>query len=94
MIQQIALYKNSELVANVPINHMKLIQPSNSQGEAEMKLVNLTPHAVVLQSADGSRTMLEPVLPSARISSTPGKPEMIEGCPVPVYTPAAGLGRD
>lgn len=52
-----------------------------------MNLVNLTPHAIVLQAADGTRTSIPPSGVVARVSSTPGYPETVDGVPVPVYTP-------
>lgn len=52
-----------------------------------MKLINLTPHSIVLQAADGSRTTIPPSGQVARVSSAPGQPETIEGVPVPVYSP-------
>lgn len=75
-----------------------------------MKLVNLTPHAIVLRSApvtccDGWQgmdcvlcggqgiycppdTTIPPSGVIARVSTTPGKPEVVEGVPVPVYSPS------
>jgi hypothetical protein len=52
-----------------------------------MKLINLTPHAIVLQAADGMRTTIAPSGMVARVTSTPGQPEIIDGVPVPVYSP-------
>lgn len=51
-----------------------------------MKIVNLTPHAIVLQGADGIRTTVPTSGTIARVSSLPGKPEAIDGIPVPVYS--------
>lgn len=51
-----------------------------------MKLVNLTPHAIVLQAVDGSCTTLPPSGLVARISQTPGDPEAVDGVPVLVYS--------
>ena len=50
-------------------------------------LVNLTPHAIVLQAADGVRTTIPPSGTVARVTSLPGTSEMIEGIPVPVCSP-------
>jgi hypothetical protein len=46
-------------------------------------LTNLTPHAITLR-ADGTDTVLAPSGTVARVSSTPGALETVEGCPVPV----------
>jgi hypothetical protein len=51
-----------------------------------MKLVNLTPHPIVLQAKDGSRTAIEPSGSVARVASTPG--QLVDwGLPVPVAMP-------
>ena len=50
------------------------------------KLVNLTPHDVNLYAADGA-TLLRTIPASgmvARVSSTPGAAETVDGIPVPV----------
>lgn len=62
-----------------------------------MKLVNLTPHSIVLQATDGSRITIEPSGTIARVSSTPG-PLLQSGVPgfygvygtlkVPVHGPS------
>lgn len=58
-----------------------------------MQIINLTPHVITLQAADGSRTNLSPRLgvdnkPNpARVSSTPGALRQPDGCPVPVAAP-------
>jgi hypothetical protein len=49
-----------------------------------MKLVNLTPHAIVLQATDGSRTTVPPSGTVARRASTPGALETLPGVPVPI----------
>src|SRR5581483_6725641 len=50
-------------------------------------LVNLTPHDIVLQAADGTRTTVKPSGQVARVAQKPGVPTEGEGVPVPVYTP-------
>lgn len=52
--------------------------------ETRMRLVNLTPHAIVLQSSDGARTTVQPSGTVARRASTPGELENIDGVPVPI----------
>lgn len=42
--------------------------------------VNLTPHAIVLQAANGDRFTVPPSGTVARISATPGKVIIVEGC--------------
>lgn len=49
-----------------------------------MKIINLTPHALVLQSPTGERTTLAPSGTVARVASTPGTPRIVDGCPVPI----------
>lgn len=51
-----------------------------------MQLVNLTPHAIILAAIDGTRTTIPPSGTVARVSSTPGQPQIVDGVPVPVYT--------
>jgi hypothetical protein len=51
-----------------------------------MKLVNLTPHPITLQTADGTKTTIEVSGTVARIDSSPGTPAIVAGCPVPVYS--------
>jgi hypothetical protein len=48
-----------------------------------MNIVNLTPHNVVLQDADGVRTVIASS-GVARVACTPGALENVEGVPVPV----------
>lgn len=52
-----------------------------------MKLVNLTPHQIVLRAEDGTEMVLPPTGDVARVTSTPGPlvhaPQA--GLPVPVY---------
>ena len=50
-----------------------------------MKLVNLTPHGVTLRNSAGVDTIVPPSGTIARVSSTPGLPEQVEGVPVPVF---------
>jgi hypothetical protein len=47
-------------------------------------LINLTPHAICLRSADGADTVIPPSGTVARVSSTPGALEAVAGIPVPV----------
>ena len=47
-------------------------------------LINCTPHAITLRAADGTDTVVPPSGTVARVSSTPGALEMVEGLPVPV----------
>lgn len=61
-----------------------------------MKLTNLTPHAIVLQAADGTRTTVPPSGTVARVGSVPGELLAVDGVPVPVaeaaaYGPVDGL---
>ena len=57
-----------------------------------MNLINLTPHAIVLQSSTGDRTTIEPSGTVARVLSFPGSvawsPDMT-GLPVPVCNPTS-----
>ena len=48
-----------------------------------MNIVNLTPHNIVLQDADGVRTVIASS-GVARVASTPGALENVEGVPVPI----------
>lgn len=53
-----------------------------------MKFVNLTPHAITLQSPDGSRTVVPPSGTVARVVSTPGTRldcAAYDAVPVPLY---------
>ena len=49
-----------------------------------MNLTNLTPHAIVLRSADGTDTIVPTSGTVARVTSTPGALETVAGIPVPV----------
>jgi hypothetical protein len=51
-----------------------------------MKMVNCTPHALTLRAHDGTDTVLAPSGMVPRVTSTPGSPTQVDGCPVPVYT--------
>jgi hypothetical protein len=51
-------------------------------------LVNLTPHPLVLRNELGEDTTIPASGEVARVASTPGLPETIEGIPVPV------MGKD
>lgn len=50
-------------------------------------IINLTPHAITLRDANGADTSYASA-GLARVTSTPGAPETVEGISVPVY------GRD
>jgi len=50
-----------------------------------MKLINLTPHAIVLRDTHGEDHVIPPAGQVARVRTTPGAPENVPGCPVPVY---------
>lgn len=50
-------------------------------------LVNLTPHAIVLQTQDGERVTVPPSGTIARVATTPGELGTIPGVPVPVANP-------
>ena len=52
-----------------------------------MKIVNLTPHAIVLSSSSGEIT-IPPSGTGARVSSVSGKLETIPGIPIPVDQPS------
>lgn len=52
-----------------------------------MRLLNLTPHPIVLRGSDGADTTVPPAGTVARVASTPGQPETIDGVPVPVTSP-------
>jgi hypothetical protein len=47
-------------------------------------MINCTPHAITLRAATGEDTIVPPSGTVARVSSTPGALEMVEGLPVPV----------
>lgn len=49
-----------------------------------MNIINLTPHAIVVQSESGDRTTFAPSGTVARVTSTPGALVTIPGCPIPV----------
>ena len=54
-----------------------------------MKLVNLTPHSIVLQGPDGDRIVVPPAGQLARVASQPGtrldEAGDYEGAPCPLY---------
>ena len=50
-----------------------------------MKLVNLTPHALVLRDAGGEDHTIPPSGQVARVRAIPGTPENVPGIPVPVH---------
>lgn len=52
-----------------------------------MKLINLTPHALVLRDQYGDDTTIEPSGTVARVSTLPGPLKGISGVPVPVADP-------
>lgn len=52
-----------------------------------MNLVNLTPHAIVLQAADGTETTVPASGTVARVQATAGTAWMVDGMPIPVYGP-------
>ena len=56
----------------------------NATWRFSMNLVNLTPHPIVLACEDGSRVTVAASGTVARVSSTPGALERVEGIPVPV----------
>lgn len=51
-----------------------------------MKIINLTPHTIVIQSPNGTRLVYESV-GVARVSSTPGALGTPDGFPCPVAAP-------
>lgn len=53
-----------------------------------MNLVNLTPHAIVLKFQEGESVSIPPSGKVARVASTPGILDTVEGIPVPVASPA------
>ncbi len=52
-----------------------------------MRIVNLTPHAIVLQSPSGERTIIEPTKPAARVATVPGILRALAGLPCRVFGP-------
>lgn len=50
-------------------------------------IVNLTPHAIVIRTADGDVTTIAPSGIVARVASTPGAVHAIPGLPCPVVDP-------
>jgi hypothetical protein len=50
----------------------------------KMKLVNLTPHAIVLRDEAGEDHTIPPSGRVARVRTIPGTPEMVPGIPVPI----------
>ena len=50
-----------------------------------MKLVNLTPHSIVLRDPAGADHVIPPSGQVARVRTVSGAPETVPGCPVPVY---------
>jgi hypothetical protein len=61
-----------------------------------MKLVNLTPHTIVLRAQDGAETSVEPAGALARVHASPGELGQVDGIAVPVaaadtYGPVEGL---
>lgn len=53
----------------------------------KLKLVNLTPHPIVLQTPEGDRYRVEPSGTVARVASIPGDLVDVPGIPVPVAGP-------
>ena len=49
-------------------------------------LINMTPHPIVLQAEDGTRTILPPEGTVPRVDNIPGQPSLVEGIPVPVWS--------
>lgn len=57
-----------------------------------MKIVNLTPHPITLQTPSGERVTLPTSGTVARVSSVPGEVYTVAGIPVPVQSsPIYGL---
>lgn len=56
-----------------------------------MQLVNLTPHAIVLRDGNGTDHTIAPSGVVARVATIAGKPEAVDGVPVPV-APAVRFG--
>jgi hypothetical protein len=52
-----------------------------------MSIINLTPHAISLQTAEGEVISFPPSGEIARVSSTPGILMTVPGIPVPVASP-------
>jgi len=50
-----------------------------------MKLINLTPHAIVLRDEAGKDHTIPPSGRVARVRTIPGVPENVPGIPVPVH---------
>ena len=50
-----------------------------------MRLVNLTPHALVLRDSAGEDHTIPPSGQVARVRAIPSVPEEVAGIPVPVY---------
>jgi formylglycine-generating enzyme required for sulfatase activity len=63
------------------------VRPVRFQQENQMKVVNLTPHAIVLRSASGEDTTIPASGQVARVASTPGAVGPVDGLPVPVARP-------
>ena len=60
--------------------------------EVVKRIVNLTPHGIVLRTGDGPETdiTIPPTAPPARVDSAPGHvSHAYTGCPVPVHHAAA-----
>lgn len=51
-----------------------------------MRLVNLTPHDIVLRDTQGNDTVVPATGQLARVESIPGQPETVAGIPVLVYS--------
>lgn len=51
------------------------------------RLVNLTPHAIVLRPSEGADVVIPPSGGVARVKSVPGGARNVEGIPVPVASP-------
>lgn len=50
-----------------------------------MKLINLTTHSIVLRDPAGADHVIPPSGQVARVRTTPGTPENVDGIPVPVF---------
>lgn len=53
-----------------------------------MKLVNLTPHPIVLRDAQGNDHTVPPCGTVARVTASPGALHTVDGVPVPVAAPS------
>lgn len=81
-----AVFEETQLKLRlIEYSQRKIVVGRQNKGDM-MKIQNLTPHPITLQSPNGTQT-IQPSGTVARVSATPGQSKDVEGIPVPVAQP-------